>query len=168
IAYSVSFLVLLKFKRFPGTSSLPFIIPTLVTSWLAVFAVILFLREEYYARQVLTYSFLLANAWAFAGYFLARRYRRPQRALGPLGRTPELIDTPLTIMTVLKTPELEGRRYDGVVADLHSASMPDEWSRFLAKCALARIPVFHTQQMIEAMTGRVKVDHLSENIFGAL
>lgn len=168
IAYSVSFLVLLKFKRFPGTSSLPFIIPTLVTSWLAVFAVILFLREEYYARQVLTYSFLLANAWAFAGYFLARRYRRPKLALVPFGRTRELIDTPFAIITVLKTPDLEGRRYDGVVADLHSASMPDEWSRFLANCALARIPVFHTQQIIEAMTGRVKVDHLSENIFGAL
>ena len=54
IAYIISFFMLYKFKRFPGTRSLPFIIPTILTSWLFVFAVLLFLREENYARQVLT------------------------------------------------------------------------------------------------------------------
>lgn len=168
VAYCVSFVILQKFKRFPGTSSLPFMIPTLVTAWLFVFAILLFLREEFYARQVLAYSFLLANAWAFAGYFLGRRFRQPKIALVPFGRAMELADNRHAIITVLTEPDLADRRYDSIVADLHSKALPDVWARFLAQCTLARIPVFHTQQIFESLTGRVKVEHLSENIFGAL
>lgn len=168
MAYAVAFAVLHKFKRFPGTSSLPFIIPTLVAAWFSVFALLLFLREESYARQVLIYSFFLANAWAFAGYFLKRRFQQPKLALVPFGRAMELAENRHAIITLLDKPDLDGRRYDGIVADLHSKALPDEWARFLAQCTLARIPVFHTQQILESLTGRVKVEHLSENIFGAL
>lgn len=167
-AYVFSFFMLHKFKRYPGTRSLPFIIPTLFTAWLLVFAVLLFLRQDYYARQVLVYSFLLANIWAFAGYFLGRNFRKPKLALVPFGRALELVNTPYAIITELEQPDLAGRRYDAVVADLHSVELPAEWAKFLAKCTLARIPVYHTQQLIESITGRVKVEHLSENIFGAL
>lgn len=167
-AYVLSTVILQKFRRFPGTSSLPFIIPTVIMSWFVVFAILLFRREEFYARQVLTYAFLLANVWAFAGYFLGRRYRQLKLAVVPFGRGLELTDAPHAIVTVLGQPNLGGRRYDGIVADLHAAELSDDWARFLASCTLARIPVFHTQQIIESVTGRVKVDHLSENIFGAL
>lgn len=168
IAYVVSFFILHKFKRFPGTRSLPFIIPTVLTAWFIVFTIFIFLREDNYARQVLIYAFLFANIWAFLGYFIGRRFSQPKLALVPFGRALELADTPHAIITILEQAHLEGRRYDAVVADLHSEDLPDEWESFLAKCTLARIPVFHTQQLIESITGRVKVDHLSENIFGAL
>lgn len=168
IAYCGAFIILHKFRRFPGTNSLLFVIPTIGTAWLSVVAVLVFLREESYARQVLLYSFLLANAWAFAGYFLRRRFRQPKLALVPFGRAMELADNPYAVITVLTEPDLANRRYDGVVADLHSKALPDDWARFLAECTLARIPVFHTQQIYESMTGRVKIEHLSENIFGAL
>lgn len=167
-AYLISSAVLGKFKRFYGTSSLRFILPTLLAAWLIVVAILLFMRVEHYARQVLTYSFLLANLWAFSGYFLGLRYCQPKLALVPFGRGMELADTTRAEITILDSPDLGGRRYDGVVADLHAADLPDEWERFLARCTLARIPVFHIQQIIESMTGRVRVKHLSENIFGAL
>src|SRR5690606_33117304 len=108
------------------------------------------------------------NLWAFGGYFLGLRYSKPKLALVPFGRGMELADTPRAVVTILTRPDLDGRRYDGIVADLHSVDLPDEWERFLARCTLARIPVFHTQQVIESVTGRVRVNHLSENIFGAL
>lgn len=168
VAYAASFFILHKFKRFPGTRSLPFIIPTILTAWLAVVAILLFLREESFARQVLTYSFVLANIWAFAGFFAGRRFSQPKLAVVPFGRALEVADTPHAIITVLDQPDLEGRRYDGIVADLHAEDLPDEWERFLANCTLARIPVFHTQLLLESITGRVKIDHLSENIFGSL
>lgn len=168
VAYSVSFFILHKFKRFPGTRSLPFIIPTILTAWLAVVAVLLFLREDTFARQVLMYSFVLANIWAFAGFFIGRRFSQPKLAVVPFGRALELADTPHAIITLLDQPSLGGRRYDAVVADLHAEDLPDDWERFLAKCTLARIPVFHTQLLLESITGRVKIDHLSENIFGSL
>lgn len=168
VAYLIAFFMLHKFKNFPGTRSLPFIIPTILIAWLIVFAALLFLREENYARRVLTYAFILANMWAFFGFFLGRRFSRPKLALVPFGRALELAGTPHAIITVLERSNLEGRRYDAIVADLHSEYLPDEWERFLANCTLARIPVFHTQQLIESITGRVKIDHLSENIFGSL
>ena len=167
-AFSISFFILHKFKRFPGTHSLPFIIPTIFTTWLVVFTVLLFLREDSYARQVLMYSFVLANAWAFAGYFFGIRFKQQKLALVPFGRALELADTPRAIVTVLGSPSLGGRRYDGIVADLHAKELSGEWERFLANCTLARIPVYHTQQLIESLTSRVKIEHLSENIFGSL
>lgn len=168
IAYLLTAAVLHKFRRFHGTNSLRFIIPTVLSAWLGVIAILLFIREENYARQVLAYAFLLANLWAFAGYFLGLRYRKPKLALVPFGRGLELADTSRALVTILSEPDLGERRYDGVVADLHAMELPDEWERFLAKCTLSRIPVFHVQQIMESVTGRVRVNHLSENIFGAL
>src|SRR5262249_24035707 len=57
--------------------------------------------------------------------------------------------------------------YSVVVADL-SADLEPDWKGFLAKVALRGIPVHHYKQFNEAMTGRVALDHLWENTFGAL
>lgn len=168
VAYILCYYSLHKFKRYPGTRTLPFILPTVLLSWLLVFAVLLFLREEKYARQVLISSSLLALFWSFAGYFLGRRYSRVKLALVPFGRALELVGNKNAEIVQLQRPHLEGRRYDGIVVDLHAADLPDAWERFLAQCTLARIPVYHSQQMIESLTGRVRVEHLSENMFGAL
>lgn len=168
LAYTASFLLLFRLKRYPGTRSLPFILPTLVTTWLLVFSVFLFLREEKYARQVLVYSFLLANFWAFAGYFFNRRYSKAKLAIVPFGRALQLINSPQALITLLEKPSLKGRRYDALVADLYAEDLPDEWQKFLAQCTLARIPVLHTQQLLESLTGRVQIEHLSENVLGSL
>ena len=52
VAYLIAFFMLHKFKNFPGTRSLPFIIPTILIAWLIVFAALLFcerktMRDEY-------------------------------------------------------------------------------------------------------------------------
>src|SRR5690554_2984489 len=168
LAYVASFLILRKLKCYPGTRSLPFIIPTVLMTWFVVFAFFLFLREEAYSRSVFAYSFVLAMVWAFAGHFLARRFRKSKLAVVPYGRALELKAIDQAIISVLDEPKLEGRRFDGVVADLHAKDLPSQWQTFLADCTLARMPVFHSQQITESLTGRVKIDHLSENIFGEL
>lgn len=168
IAYTTSYIFLRKLKNYPGTRSLPFIIPTVLMTWLAVFSLMLFLRESDYSRTVLAYSVAIAITWSFLGYFLARRFRQPKLAVVPFGRALELADIDNAIIVMLAEPTLERRRFDGVVADLHAKDLPAEWQRFLAACTLARIPVFHSQQVMESLTGRVKITHLSENIFGEL
>ena len=168
LAYIASFIILNRLKRYPGTRSLPFIIPTIATCWLIIFSTFLFLREESYARQVLIYSFILANLWAFAGHFLARRFYKLKLAIVPFGRALQLAEGCQATVTVLEQPKLDGRRYDAIAADLHAADLPGEWQRFLATCTLSRIPVLHIQQLLESLTGRVPVEHLSENIFGSL
>lgn len=51
---------------------------------------------------------------------------------------------------------------------IQTNDLPQEWEKFLAQCTLARIPVYHSQHILESLTGRVKINHLSENIFGEL
>jgi lipopolysaccharide/colanic/teichoic acid biosynthesis glycosyltransferase len=54
-----------------------------------------------------------------------------------------------------------------IVADLRS-DIPDEWERFLADRALNGTLVMHVKQMEESLTGRVAIEHLSENTLGSL
>ena len=56
---------------------------------------------------------------------------------------------------------------DGVVVDLR-ANLSDEWERFIAAVAIAGVPVYHVKQIEESVTGRVDIEHLSENSFGSL
>lgn len=55
------------------------------------------------------------------------------------------------------------RGVHAVVVDLH-AELPTGWQRFLADCALHRIPVYHARWVVENITGRVSLDHLSEGL----
>ncbi len=54
-----------------------------------------------------------------------------------------------------------------VMADFR-ADLSDEWLKFLTDCALKQIPVYHSNRLIEVLTGRVKIDHLYENDLGSL
>jgi lipopolysaccharide/colanic/teichoic acid biosynthesis glycosyltransferase len=54
-----------------------------------------------------------------------------------------------------------------IAADLRHEHA-DVWGRFLADCALAGIPVYHSKQLAESLTGKVEIEHLSENTFGSL
>ena len=69
---------------------------------------------------------------------------------------------------VLKRPRLhDARACHAIVADF-SADMPDEWEAFLADAALAGRIVYQVKQLSESLTGRVEIEHLSENSFGSL
>ena len=168
LAYTSSFLILRRLKSYPGTRSLPFIMPTVLTTWLIIFSLFLFWRGSAYSLKLLSSSFFLALIWAFAGHFFSKRYKKAKLALVPFGRALELMETQTANIHSLNEPKLKGIRYDGIVADLHAKDLPAEWQTFLAECTLARIPVFHSQHIIESLTGRVKINHLSENIFGEL
>jgi lipopolysaccharide/colanic/teichoic acid biosynthesis glycosyltransferase len=56
---------------------------------------------------------------------------------------------------------------DGIVADFR-ADLPDEWERLIAETAISGVPVYHFKQIHESLTGRVEIEHLSENNFGSL
>ena len=61
----------------------------------------------------------------------------------------------------------DARGCDAIVADF-SADLPDEWEAFLADAALAGRIVYQVKQLSESLTGRVELEHLSENSFGSL
>jgi len=53
-----------------------------------------------------------------------------------------------------------------IINKVHSHS--DESVTFMANMVLQGIPVYHTKQVMESTTGKVSVEHLSENTFGSL
>jgi len=46
--------------------------------------------------------------------------------------------------------------------------LPEGWTAALANYALAGVPVYHVKHLKESLTGRVELEHLSENSFGSL
>jgi lipopolysaccharide/colanic/teichoic acid biosynthesis glycosyltransferase len=57
--------------------------------------------------------------------------------------------------------------FDGLVADLRASFAP-QWERFLAHSVLNGWPVYDIKQVAESLTGRVEIEHLSENSFGSV
>src|SRR5690554_5970040 len=167
LAFVGILLTLRRLHRFPGARVSAFILPTVSVAYLLVVAVLFFTREEY-TRQVLFGSYLVSLAWFYLAFFLGRRYRRMKLAIVPVGKVVRLEPTSQIELRHLQGPDLAGVRYDGVVADLRAGDLSPEWEKFLARCTLAHIPVYHVTQVRESITGRVEITHLSENEYGAL
>lgn len=171
IAFSFVFIIVTQRRllRHPGVQIVAYIIPTVTSAFVFAIAVLFFSREGY-SRQVLFTGYLLTLGWCFVGYFLGIRYRRLKLAIVPVGNIGMLLDSNTSASEIreLTKPDLQGVRYDGIVADLRSDELTPEWERFLAKCTLNHIPVYHVKQISESVTGRVQIEHLTENEIGSL
>ena len=87
--------------------------------------------------------------------------------LVPGGRVELVKELRAAPVLMLEDPELTGLPDCAIVADLN-ADLEPEWERFLAEAAISGRPVYHYKQVWEAETGKVQIEHLSENGFGAL
>lgn len=168
VAFLVSFIALRRLKNFPGTRSLPYIIPTVVFSWTVVLSISYLIDAASYDRSVFILSFTMALFTSLLGYVVDKRYYRLKLAVVPFGRAVELKDLDNAKVVCLTHANLEGVRYDAIVADLHDVELSSEWQQFIARCTLSDIPVYHFQRIKEALTGRVQINHLSENVMGSL
>jgi lipopolysaccharide/colanic/teichoic acid biosynthesis glycosyltransferase len=98
----------------------------------------------------------------------AERKVRRRFAIVPFGNFSGLQSIEEVDWRVLNNPRLgDARGCDAIVADF-SADLPDEWEAFLADAALAGRIVYQVKQLSESLTGRVELEHLSENSFGSL
>lgn len=167
MAFLASALTLRRMVRFPGAQLAANIFPTVSFAFLIAVALLLFSRGDY-TRQVLFGGYLTSLAWFYLGYFVGRRYRTLKLALVPFGDTRLLAVSRQVDLRTLSRPDLDKVRVDGVVADLRARDITPEWERFLATCTLCHIPVYHIRQVAESLSGRVQIDHLSENEFGSL
>lgn len=152
--------------NFPGIRGANYVIPTFAISYGTALVVFLFLRLDY-GRLQFIFSFFLCIVWYVA--VLRWRYQRVTLKIGivPGGESHGLQNIDSVAWTTLSVPNVGRERFDGIVADLR-ADLPDEWDRFLTESALSGIPVYHVKQIRESLTGRVEIEHLSENNFGSL
>ena len=166
IAFAVCQFTLSRLLAFPGEQSASFIPFTILFAYLSLTLLAIFFRLDV-SRLFVFVSGVLCLVWGFINFSLARRFIRLKFAVVPVGDIEDVKDLPNVDVRVLSSPDLGRTRYDGIVADLHSLS-DGQWERFLTTCALADIPVYHVGNIIESLTGRVKIDSLSENNIGAL
>lgn len=155
------------FMKYPGVRGLSFVFPVVSIVFLLVVSFLFFTREPY-SRAVLFGSYIISMLWYFLGHTIGHRYRRLKLGVVPLGSAVGLKETRDVEFRFLQSPDLKGTRLDGIVADLRAKELAGDWERFLAVCALNHIPVYHVKQIQESLTGRVRIDHLSENQIGTL
>ena len=155
-----------KVSQYPGVRVSYHILPTFAASYGMALATFFFLRLDYSRLHFLS-SFLIAVFWYLVVYSRLQRRHRVRIAVVPYGEVRRLFGIEGVTWLPLEDPAVTELAVDGIVADLR-ADIPDAWERFLADRALAGTLVMHVKQMEESLTGRVAIDHLSENNFGSL
>ena len=167
MAVAIAFWMRLAIETYPGIRRSAVILPAALTGH-GLTLVWFVLTRFPYDRVGLTLGFLLHVLWLYLVYVYGERAVRRRYAVVPFGRTEQLDSIAGVDWLKLRRPSLaEAKRCNAIVADF-SAELPDEWEAFLADAALDGRIVYQVKQLTESLTGRVELDHLSENSFGSL
>jgi exopolysaccharide biosynthesis polyprenyl glycosylphosphotransferase len=167
VAVMLGHYILRSLTVYPGIVAGFYVLPAFVISYALVLTVFWTFRLDY-SRFLFFTGFPLCILWYFFIFFRLQRRQSLRIGIVPFGEVDELGQIGAVDWTRLeRPPETVGQDYDAIVADFR-ADLPDEWERFLADCALNGTIVYHCKQLQESLTGRVAIEHLSENTFGLL
>jgi lipopolysaccharide/colanic/teichoic acid biosynthesis glycosyltransferase len=164
-AFLLGYLLFRKVTGFPGVRATAFILPVFIASYGIAITGFFLLRLDYSRLQFLI-SFLVSVAFFYGVFIIVRRLHKMQLAIVPGGDTKRLTTLSFVNWRVLASPT-EAAGAGGIVADLRS-SLPEEWERFIAERAIGGAPVYDARHVFESLTGRVQIEHLSENPIGTL
>ena len=166
IAAVVALLVFRRVTIYPGARAFGFILPAFSTTFGVAAAAMLVSRVSYSGSMLLARYLASVSVTFLLGYF--NQHAEPQRMYYvPAGKTGIVNDAPDVDWVRMVEPIVPDDPHAAIAVDLRSSHSP-EWERMLAQAALAGIPVYHTKQLRESLTGRVQIEHLSENCFGSL
>ncbi|MDQ3471236.1 MAG: sugar transferase [Pseudomonadota bacterium] len=167
VSVIVAFWTRLSIETYPGIRRSYVILPAALTGHGVAVAWFLLTRFPY-DRVALGLGFLLHVAWLYLVYLYGERKLRRRFAVVPYGAVNGLEAIEGVDWKRLERPRLQdAQACNAIVADF-SADMPDEWEAFLADAALASRIVYQVKQLSESLSGRVELEHLSENSFGSL
>jgi lipopolysaccharide/colanic/teichoic acid biosynthesis glycosyltransferase len=167
MAIAIAFWMRLSIETYPGIRRSAVILPAALTGH-GIIVVWFVLTRFPYDRLGLLGGFLLHVLWLQLLTIYAERNVRRRYAVVPYGGIEGLASIAAVDWSIMKKPRLaDARNCDAIVADF-SAALPDEWEAFLADAALAGRIVYQVKQLSESLTGRVELEHLSENSFGSL
>lgn len=145
--------------------------PVNVAAWavgvifLVLIFYIVFSRIEYNRTLVFTAP-ILSFAWLLVISYVMRRDRPLRVGVLPAANLASLPKSS-SIQWIELTEPPSPHMFDGYVANLRH-DYCKSWEHFVVQSTLEGVPVYHTKQIIEQITGRVTVDHLSENNFGSV
>ena len=166
LAVLIAFWTRLSIETYPGNRSTHVILPSIVVAHATIVTILLLARLPY-DRLALVAGFVAHILWSYGLYFSVQRYIRHQIAIVPFGDVERLKSIENVNWHIMSHPRLEDAAgCDGLVADF--SAMPPEWEGLLADAAVQGRMVYQVKQLSESLTGRVAIDHLSENSFGSL
>ena len=167
-AVLIAFWARLSIETYPGIRSTHVILPSIVLGHVAI-VIFLLLARLPYDRLALVAGFIAHIVWAYGLYFSVHRLVRHRIAIVPFGKVEQLKQINSVDWHVMREPTLEeAASCDGIVADFAAPDMPPEWEALMADGAVDGRMVYQVKQLRESLTGRVEIDHLSENSFGSL
>ena len=166
LAIVAGFALMRKVIAYPGTEVFGVVLPSFGTAFGLMLAVLLGVRADY-SSVFLYVSAVSVLAGAFILFLVRERANRPHFHVVPHGRIELLFDATGVDWTIMDRPEPPVDRRAVIVADLRH-DHDDAWERMLAEAAIRGHAVYHTKQVWESLTGRVSIEHLSENSFGSL
>ena len=166
LAICLALWIRISVSTYPGIRAGQIVLPAVFVAHSTMLILLVLARIPYH-RPSLALGFAIHLVIAFAIYFFVSRRLRPRIAIVPGGNTEQLRQIDRVDWRMLTAPELHRvRECHAIVADF--SDLPDEWEAFLADAALEGRMVYQVQQLLESLTGRVQVRHLSENSFGSL
>jgi lipopolysaccharide/colanic/teichoic acid biosynthesis glycosyltransferase len=166
IAHMTGYMTYKRLDAFPGMATFSTILPAFTLSYGLVFLAIFFFRFEY-SRFQAAGSFFISASWYFSLNAFTHRMEPYRLAIVPGGNIDRLAAVDGVVWQKLFSPDAVPGKVLGVVADLR-ADLPETWERFITGCVLSGTPVYHVKHIVESLTGRVEIEHLSENTLGSL
>jgi len=168
VAVIVSFWIRLSIDAYPGNRLGKTILPSISIGYGLSIAVLLMTRLPY-DRFALIVGIVAHLVWSYGLYALVQRKMFRRIAIVPFGEVDHLKRIGRIDWVHLASPDVAAiHDCDAIVADFAAPDLPDEWEAFLADAALAGKVVYQVKQLSESLTGRVEIEHLSENSFGSL
>lgn len=166
LATLAGMVILRSVSSYPGVESSVYLLPAFFVSYGAMMIILLLGRISYSRPQIVA-SFILSIIWFYLTVSRGSRRRHMRIAVVPVGDVSHLVAHDQVEWHTLSSPDSP---LDGAVAVTANlwADLPKKWERRLADFALQGIPVYHTRHLLESLTGRVELEHLSENTFGTL
>lgn len=155
-----------KIFRYPGGRSYVIAITQIISIYLIVFFAVLFLYIGT-SRAIFLLSGSFSLVFFLAYLTLKNRYYPVRLGVIQKGFAEELMHAKAATQLIpIDNLADSAQRYDAVAADF--SSLNDEEEKFLTACALSGTPVYNAKPVYESLTGRVKIDHISENNIGAM
>lgn len=166
-ALVVAFALNRRLRSFPGFVKLENELPIVLAAY-GLAAMLLLVFRVPYSISYLMLSVTLAVMVVVGLSTILGRPAALTFGVVPFGTVGRVNSIKWASFVTLPSPQFDDALCpDGLVADLRF-DLPDEWERALAEAALRGLPVYHVKQLEEALTGKVDIEHLSENSLGSL
>lgn len=155
-------------RQYSGHSSISLFLTMLIVSHVCAIAIMFFFRVEY-SRLVLISCFITVSTWFATAAAISRRQTSLLFAVlpfGPIERLQEIANERLGFVFV-DDSRVSTNGCNGIIADTR-CDLPENWERFLMASTLRGVPVLSLKSFMEMVTGRVDIEHLSENSLASL